>query len=305
MKERIRIYLHGIIRLSYVLFHWSGWGFRRQRTRPVAKSTGRFIIFANDDILPATDFVHQHAIAQAEGNAVILGNSPFVEYENPNLFDVLVENSRIIFFYCHLHAEEKYNFRYAWNLNLSVSRDFLEKLDGPFAKELRPVFYDDIEFAYRLLGEEKGVTYRPGARAVHDHRYTFEGYFEREALLGLMACQLWLVNRNCFKAIFSADYQELAQQARTGLDLDIADGQRSLSWLMETCGKPWSYDCDRQFLQAVYTAHLPLKRRAFRVGLKAAGDAAQVPWQERIPLARKAMMNDPVFSTCNYWSPAE
>ena len=239
---------------------------------------------------------------QVEGNPVVLGNSPFIECENPNLFDVLVENSRIIFFYCHLQPGEKYNFRYAWNLNLSVSRELLEKVTGPFAEKLRPVFYDDIEFAYRLLGEEERVVYRPEAKAMHDHRYTFDGYFEREALLGLMACQLWSVNRDCFKAIFSAEYEDLVRKAETGLDLDIADGQRNLSWLAETCDKPWSYDCDRQFLQAVYTAHLPLKRRAFRVGLKAADDANRIPWQERIPLARKALMEDFVFYTCHYWS---
>ena len=42
-------------------------GISATKNAAVAKSTGRFIIFANDDIQPEPDFVHQHALAPGRG----------------------------------------------------------------------------------------------------------------------------------------------------------------------------------------------------------------------------------------------
>ena len=42
-----------------------------------------------------------------------------------------------------LEAGGHYDFRHAWNLNLSVDRELFERLDGPFAAGLRPYMYED------------------------------------------------------------------------------------------------------------------------------------------------------------------
>ena len=199
----------------------------------------------------------------------------------------------MIFFYDRLQAERHYDFRHAWNLNLSVDRQLLAALDGPFASSLRPYMYEDIESAYRMIGDRSEVYYAPAARAVHNHRHTFDQYLQREAMLGVMAPQLFAVNPACFHAVFRQNLDALVELARYAVRIDAPDEGRSLRHLRDLAARPASgssHDPD-----TFYVAHLPLKRRAFRVGLLAAVAEPDIPWQERVELASRAIADDEVL----------
>jgi hypothetical protein len=271
-------------------------GISAAKNAAVARSHGEVLIFVNDDVEPAEDFVHQHAVAQSAGHGVVLGASPWRRFDDQRVFDECVARTRMIFFYEDLRAGQCCDFRCAWNLNLSVRRELLAHQAGPFAEALRPCMYEDVELAFRLLGAEKGVFYHPAARAEHNHRYRLAGYFEREAMLGVMARELFAVNADCFRAIFGCDLAELVDRARAGLTLDVRDGRRCLSQTSRAAREPWVGGEQEELVQMLYAAHLPLKRRAFRCGLQAADDHPQWPWNDRSALASAALGNDPAFS---------
>jgi len=270
-------------------------GISAAKNAAFAQATGRMVLLLNDDVEPAADFVHQHATAQWSGHSIVLGASPWVRWPDQTFLDEALARTRMVFFYEGLEAGGLYDFRHAWNLNLSVDRRRLETQPGPFAEALHPCMYEDLELAYRLLEREPGVFYHPAARAVHRHRYDLRGYFEREAMLGVMARELYGVNEECAQAVFGRGWSELSYQVRQGLVQDAKDAGGTLEQLTEVSMQPWTPDRNEGELRLFYAAHLPLKRRAFRCGVVAALDEELAPWTARPQRAVRALMRDPVF----------
>lgn len=268
-------------------------GISTAKNAACAEARGRIMLLLNDDVEPEPGFVRAHADAHAAGHSIVLGSTPWGRFEDQTVFDEAIARTGMIFFYDGLATGGRYNFRHAWNLNLSVDRKLLDRLDGPFAAGLRPYMYEDIESAYRMIGDRSGVCYHSAARATHNHRYTFDGYFQREAMLGVMAPHLFSVNPACFRAVFRSDLERLVEQARRALPTDMPDGRRTLEQLREVAQRRWSDGAAD--LGTFYVAHLPLKRRAFRVGLVAAVTHPDAPWQTRVELANDALADDEVF----------
>ncbi|MCB9850499.1 MAG: glycosyltransferase [Phycisphaerales bacterium] len=277
-------------------------GISAAKNAAVAAARGDVLLFVNDDIEPEPGFIAAHAAAQAAGHAVVLGASPFVRWNDQTVFDEVVARTRMIFFYGELQNRAEYGFRYAWNLNLAVRRERLSKLSGPFSDGLRPVFYDDVEFAHRVVGDETAVYYCADAYAPHRHRYTFRDYFEREALLGVMSTALAEVNPACHRAIFGASPADLLAAARTGLAVDVPDQRRALATFSQATSEYWHWALPPEYSDTLYALHLPLKRRAFRSGLVSAANNPKHPWTQRIAMAHDALRNDPVFTTHAHWS---
>ncbi|MCP4591039.1 MAG: glycosyltransferase [bacterium] len=285
-------------------------GISAAKNAAAAHARGRIYLLLNDDVEPVPGFVRAHAAAQAAGHAMVLGSSPWHKWDDQTVFDEMIARTRMIFFYAELRAGESYDFRHAWNLNLSVRRDGLDRPTAPFEEVLRPCWYDDVEMAYRMIGDQPRVFYHPVARAPHRHRYDLRGYFERESILGAMAGQLCAVNPECFRAVFSQSFADVLDHARRGLDLDVRDQQRCLRLLSFWAARPWHdlAGCEDAggVLDVLYGLHLPLKRRAFRVGLLAAEQQPDRPWPQRGALAEEALRGDVVLSrldTCELDEP--
>jgi GT2 family glycosyltransferase len=279
-------------------------GISAAKNAAIADARGEILLLLNDDVEPQPGFLAAHLRAQSAGHEVVLGASPFTRRPDANVFDALVAGTRMIFFYSDLIDGGRYDFRHAWNLNLGVHRALLADLDPPFEEELRPVFFDDIEFAFRLIGRERRVYYATDAHAPHDHRYGFADYFEREALLGVMSTVLANLNPGCHQAIFQASPAEIRDRAEQELETDVRDRRRMLAEFARACAQPagGGGEPSEDKLAALYTLHLPLKRRAFRIGVVAAGTQPHTPWPERMRLATDALRRDAVFSHHPEWS---
>lgn len=271
-------------------------GISAAKNAAIARSQGRVLLFLNDDVEPELDFVRAHAAAQAAGHAVVLGHSPWVTYDDQTVFDEMIARTRMIFFYADLKDGRDYDFRHAWNLNLSVRRDLLPSGSPAFDEAFRPCMYEDLVFAYRLRGGAAKVHYVAAARAPHRHRHTLRGYFEREAMLGVMAPVLAEVAPECFAAIFGCALEDGVAAARAAVGLDHADKRRVLSHLRKATAPGVTGEVDHVLLDALYHAHLPLKRQAFRRGLLAALDHPETDWRKRSSLAVEALVADAVFS---------
>jgi len=247
------------------------------------------LIFGNADARPEPDMVRRHAqaIAHTPPGSMVLGAAPWEMPPRPTIWDLLLDHTPMVFFYHQLQPGAWYDFRQAWTLNLSVRRaDFLAC--GGFHEQLRPVYYEDLALAYRLMGhDKKGVLYEPRARVLHRHPLTLDQYLDREELLGLMAPVL---ARQCGAAFGllhgTHDLETLSRSFRHWVKMDGAMHrwiyQRMREWTTVPAETLCTGDARQPLLLNIYQMHIPLKRLAFRLGfLKGLMLAEDSHWQER------------------------
>lgn len=244
------------------------------RNRAQQHVRGELVLLMNDDVAARPDFVASHVAAQARLAApgLVLGSSPWQRYAGETVFDRMIQTTSMVFFYDQLIPHHWYDFRHAWTLNLSMPRRIFDTFQ--FDEALQPVNFDDIEWAFRVeLQAGLRVWYAPEAVAVHDHRYTPEAYFRREAQLGRMAGILAGCNPACFGAIFgSACDPEFRRYCR---DYVKVEGRREAAqraalesiWSRRIADGAMTDAALADLIRSLYLAHLPLKRVAFRRGL--------------------------------------
>ncbi|TVQ32367.1 MAG: glycosyltransferase [Phycisphaeraceae bacterium] len=242
---------------------------------------GRFILLLNDDVVPDADCAAAHVRAQAaparsDRPAMVLGSAPWRVHENDTLFDALVRETSLIFFYDRMTEDEDperdWGFRHAWTLNLSAPTAALRAVGG-FCESLRDACYEDLEMAWRVQRELwLPVLHRPEAIVTHDHRVTPDEYMERERRLGRSAWDLATVNPGCAQDVFRRDVASDAEleDARRYIDRDRPDAARGEEALRRLAAIPTRVvdSAERgRLLRSVYELHLPMKRRLWRMGL--------------------------------------
>jgi glycosyltransferase involved in cell wall biosynthesis len=251
------------------------------------RARGDLILLINDDVRLESGFVAAHlASHQCLGKpAMVLGLARWQRYADETVFDRLIQTTSMIFFYDRMEPHRWYSFRHAWNLNLSVPRRYCESVR--FDVMLKPVNFDDVEWAFRLEHVHGlRVWFEPAAGALHDHRYTLDGYLTREGHLGRMATLLWQCNPDCFRAIYASDlddgYVEHCRELVQREEPRQAELLTSFRAVVER--PPASLTPDgglpADLIRVLYHAHLPLKRLAFRRGLLNAVEA-RAPREDR------------------------
>ena len=231
------------------------------------RAGGELILLLNDDVLPEPGFVAAHMAAhETLGKpAMVLGRSDWRSYDDATLFDRMIAETSMIFFYDQMRPHTWYNFRHAWNLNLSLPRTLLgtERFD----ESLGAFFFEDLELAYRLERKyEARVWYEPAAAALHDHRYTLDGYLKREHALGAAAPRLWACNPDCFRAVYQSGLTDsLVDYCRRFVEVEgRRETEMRAQFLALVQRSPAEFgdspDAMRDLLQTLYFAHLPLKR---------------------------------------------
>lgn len=245
-------------------------GVSAARNAAIAESMGEFLLFINDDCYPDDDWAATHIAAQrqAAGPALVVGRTDWATWPEPSVFDGLVRDTSMIFFYDTMTDGADYGFRHYWTCNASI-RTSLAREVGGFDERIRPYLFDDVEFAYRVVGSAAdGVRYDARARCTHDHRVGWGDYLTRERSLGRMAACLADVNPACFTAIFGYDdASEMRRDFETWLEIDGGDHVRIEQQMAETLAAPMPDDASWPAMcELLYAAHLPVKRRHFRRG---------------------------------------
>lgn len=255
------------------------------RNRMLARARGESVLFLNDDVVPSGTLAEVHVHEQAEANrrgrpALIVGSAPWKRYTNEVLFDRLVRETSMIFFYDAMDTPEglaqpmkDWGFRHAWSLNLSGPRDLI-RVAGGFTVFPQPFYgYEDIELAYRLA-ERHGtpVLYRPAARVEHDHRMTPAEYLRREYTIGHEAWTVARMRPQCAMAIFGRDISthEEAEYCRQYVARERSMVARLKATFEQAAFLPpdlFSGESGVLLRRAFYEQHLPLKRWAWRAGL--------------------------------------
>src|SRR5690606_7562160 len=130
---------------------------------------------------------HEEADRELGRPAMVVGAAPWKVHAPDRLFDRLLRETSMVFFYDRMNTPEAradrwrdWGFRHAWGLNVSARTDLVRDAGG---MSVFPTTYgyEDDELAFRLH-ERHGtpVLYRPEARARHDHRMDPADYLRRE-----------------------------------------------------------------------------------------------------------------------------
>ncbi len=256
------------------------------RNRLIAQARGRTLLLLNDDVVPAPDLLERHLCAQRalqrEGRgAMVLGSAPFSIGPDDRLFDRLVRETSMVFFYNRMNGrdpDKDWGFRHAWTLNLSVPAELVRDVGG-FCGSLPGAAYEDIELAWRLR-ERSGapVLYRPEASAIHEHWYEPAGYLRREESLGRDALALALANPGCALELFGRDITSEHELAYSG---EYVRRERTTCDRLRETFESWARmpadGAPAALIGALYEHHLALKRWHWRAGhLEGARARAQV-----------------------------
>lgn len=260
----------------------------RARNRAIAIARGETLLLLNDDVAADAGLVTHHLQAHRDRDAgspaMVLGDSPWVvpsPGQAPDrLFDRLIRETSMVFFYDQMHAapsdpSRDWGFRHAWTLNLSVPTKIARAVGG-FCEELPAAAFEDLEWAWRVQREFKApVLYRPEAIVHHEHRYEPRDYLAREHRLGRDAWALAQANPACARDLFGRD---LCADDEIGYSRSFVERERSTAARLETeflgLADLGADAVDRpELLRLVYSQHLLLKRWHWRRGLLQAASA--------------------------------
>ncbi|MFZ4575351.1 MAG: glycosyltransferase [Phycisphaerales bacterium] len=255
---------------------------------------GRLVLSLNDDVVATPRLIAEHAgaheQARAEGRRVmVVGAADWRIHPDDTVFDRLVRETSMIFFYDVMDDPARgdtsridWGFRHAWGLNTSMHTEDMRRVG---AYKVFSAWYgaEDIELAYRVaaLPGGRAVWYRRAAHVEHDHRVCPREYVEREYKLGYNAFHF---ARECAEASSATYGRDVASQEEIVYSGEFvrreASAARRARAHIERAGSApareaagWSV-----LREALYLAHLPLKRWCWRIGLTdAAGGAPLDP----------------------------
>lgn len=232
------------------------------------------LIFVNADTRPDARFIAAHVsrLVSLPPGSMVLGSAPYESSTGKTVLDALKEESPMVFFYDQMHAHTCYDYRHAWNLNISVRGEEFRRIGG-FSSELRPYGYEDLDFAWRLMGTKSAVYYDPAAAVTHRHPMTLDEYLNREEGLGTTAPVLHRINPPLFQSLFGQrNLDAIAGDYRAWTSLDASSHrwiyQRVCEWasLPDTVLGESGSEERRRLVLTLYQMHIPLKRLAFRLG---------------------------------------
>ena len=224
---------------------------------------------------------------------MILGAAPWVVHADDTLFERLVRETSMIFFYDRMRSDPNpwrdWGFRHCWGLNFSASLELVREVGG-FRGFAFAYGYEDIELGFRLQ-ERCGapVLFRPAARAVHDHRYRPGDVLAREFQLGRAAWRFAEASPAFARAVFSRDIRSADELAysRSFLAREESLAARLRAAFLKLDGAaadsvagPGSAEA-ALLLEVLYQQHLALKRWMWRAGLVDAAEGG--PGELRLP----------------------
>ena len=253
------------------------------RNRLLAAARSPLTLLLNDDVVPRPGLLlgHLGAHRALERPALVLGDAPFARRDGESLFDRLIRESSMVFFYDQMNADDPardWGFRHAWTLNLSLPTSIVREVGG-FCESLPGAAYEDIELAWRLRQRYGApVLYRPGARVVHEHAYTPAAYLAREEALGRDAGALARANPACALELFGRDVcsEDEIAYAREYVERECATAQRLRRTFDGLADMPGS-SASAFMVRVLYEHHLALKRWHWRVGRVEGAQAASPP----------------------------
>lgn len=237
-------------------------------------ASGDLLLCLNDDVVPDGALVETHLRAHDERDgapALIVGAAPWAIHQPDRLFDRLVRETSMVFFYDRMTDHDPardWGFRHAWTLNLSAPADLVRACGG-FPVVSSVYGYDDISFAWSFRRAfEAPVLYRPEAIVRHDHRLEPGDYLERERRLGASAWRYASAMPEFAREVFRRDITTLDElEASRRLLAEVGADLPALERWFRSLADQASAGASEEEVRDIYERHLPLKRAMWRRGL--------------------------------------
>ena len=159
------------------------------RNRGVEIATGDIVLFLGDDTVPQPGWLaahfEEHRMARNAGLLAVLGYTSFPpEFDSP--FARFINEYGAQFGYSIIEDPTEVPFNFFYTSNISLPREILERLGG-FREDFPAAAWEDIEFAYRAVGQGLRLRYQPRARTLHYHRVLPRTFCSRQRTSGISA----------------------------------------------------------------------------------------------------------------------
>lgn len=160
------------------------------RNEAIKLAEGQKIIFCGDDIFPDQDLLIKHysKLKKLPVNVAVLGSIDWHEDINTNhLMKHITEIGNEQFSFNRLPQNKYVDFRHFYTSNLSIDKNFLTQVSGPFSEDFYKVNFEDTELGYRLALRGMKILFFPEAHVQHHHVYNSVSKFcERQFTAGEM-----------------------------------------------------------------------------------------------------------------------
>ena len=180
-----------ITKLNFKCFNISNSGPAAARNVGIRNALGGIIILLGDDILTSPNFIENHLVFHSEWpqfSNTCLGSTEWAKNIDMNTFLELITSKEggQQFNYDLILKQDQENIGYCffWSSNISFKRLFC-LTHGLFNENIfKHAMWEDIELGYRL--EKIGLTlhFRENCKGYHDHQVDFEGFAERQRMVG-------------------------------------------------------------------------------------------------------------------------
>ncbi len=159
------------------------------RNRAVREAAGEVLLFTGDDILPTPRLVEGHWSAHAaRPSRAVLG---LVRWHPGEPVSTVMRHVDGIgaqqFHYAFLRDHQRLDFRFFYGSNASLRRADLPIGEDAFDPAYAAAAFEDVDLAYRLMGERREIVYRSHLLAYHVHPHTLDSFCARQRRAGAMA----------------------------------------------------------------------------------------------------------------------
>lgn len=190
-------------KINIRIFRQKNSGPAKARNLGLKKAQNDIILFAGDDIEPATDFLERHLKAHnsyPEYNIAILG---YIMWPPEMKMDMVMHYLSWInqpFSYVKIQNRRNAGYEHFYTSNISLKHKYLSDTGEYFCEKFPKAAFEDIEFGYRL--EKKyslRIIFLEDIVGYHKHKMTLSSLYERHFNDGQMVMIFNMLHPEVFK----------------------------------------------------------------------------------------------------------
>ena len=187
------------------------------RNRGVEASSGKILLFLDDDILADPWLLKEHLKSHHSfPDSCVLGSVRFPwsssSRKHSLLEQCLIDHPELLQSF-NFPDPENVPFLHFYTCNLSISGSLFEKVGG-FDEAFSSYGFEDVDFGYRLNLLGHHIVHNPRASAIHDPSLSFAEFTQRRRHAGFALGYLLEKHPELFSQFFPASWRRYRRYAK-------------------------------------------------------------------------------------------